>query len=102
MGMVTWSPFSASDLTSLPNRPGRYLADMSIFRPEHVRLVEQALLEGPENGSTGKQVWDALDRAVPEHTVHLILGEMAHKGLVERKTTSRRGRGKGTSVFRAL
>ena len=80
---------------------GRYLGDMSIFRPEQVRLVEQALLEGPENGSTGKQVWDAVDHAVPEHTVHLILGGMVHTGLVERESTPRGGR-KEISVFRAL
>ena len=54
---------------------------MSIFRPQHIRLVEQALLQGPENGSTGKQIWDAVDRAVPEHAVHLILGDMVSKGL---------------------
>ena len=30
---------------------------------------------------TGKEVWEATDRMVPEHTVHLILGQMAHKGL---------------------
>jgi len=75
---------------------------MSIFRPEHVRLVEQALLEGPAEGSTGKQVWDAVDRAVPEHTVHLILGDMVSKGLVERTMTPRGGRLKALSVFRRL
>ena len=53
---------------------------MSLFRPEHVRLVEQALNEGPETGMTGKQVWEATDRAVPEHTAHLILGEMGTRG----------------------
>ena len=91
-----WSPFSASDLTSR-----RYLADMSIFRPESVRLVEQALIEGPTEGVTGKQVWEATDRAVPERAVHLILQEMASKGLVERETTSRKGR-RAISVFRTL
>ena len=50
---------------------------------------------------TGKQVWEATERAVPEHTVHLILQEMASKGLAERKTTSRKGR-RTISVFRAL
>ena len=73
---------------------------MSLFRPEHVRLVEQALLEGPETGSTGGQIWDAVDRAVPEHTVHLILGEMAGKGLVERTTTAGGGRLRTISVYR--
>ena len=75
---------------------------MSIFRPESVRLVEQALLAGPTEGMTGKQVWEATDKAVPERAVHLILQEMASKGLVERKTTSRPGRLKAISVFRAL
>ena len=37
-----------------------------------------------------------------EHTVHLILGEMVHKGLAERETSQRRFRRKGISVFRAL
>ena len=46
-------------------------------------------------------MWEALDRAAPEHTVHLILGEMEHKRLVERKTTARKGR-RAVSVFRAL
>ena len=73
---------------------------MSIFRPEHIRLVEQALLQGPENGSTGKQIWDAVDRAVPDHAVHLILGDMVSKGLVERTTTPRGGRLKARSVYR--
>ena len=73
---------------------------MSIFRPEHVRLVGQTLLQGPESGSTGKQVWDAVDRAVPEHTVHLILGDLASKGLVERTTTARGGRLRAISVYR--
>ena len=57
---------------------GDYLAPMSIFQSDRVCLVEQALLEGPENVSTGKQVWDAVDRVVPEHTGHLILGDMAN------------------------
>ena len=74
---------------------------MSIFRPESVRLVEQALLAGPSEGMTGREVWEATNRAVPEHTAHLILQEMASKGLVERKTTSRKGR-RAISVFRAL
>ena len=56
MGVVFWSPFNASDLISLSARQGRYLADMSIFQPESVRLVEQALIEGPDEGMTGKQV----------------------------------------------
>ena len=51
---------------------------------------------------TGKQVWEATDRAVPEHTVHLILGQMAHEGLVESESTHRWGRRKGISGFRAL
>ena len=29
---------------------------------EHVRLVELALSEGPEDGMTGKQVWEATER----------------------------------------
>ena len=41
------------------------------------------------------------ERGGPEHTVHLILGEMARKGLVERETTARKGR-QAISVFRAL
>ena len=80
---------------------GRYLADMSIFQPKSVRLVEQALLEGPAGGMTGKQVWEAVDRAVPERAVYLILLEMASKGLVERETTTRKGR-QAISAFRAL
>ena len=108
MGVVFWTPFSASDFTHLPDRrkpesgQGRYLADMSFFRPESVRLVEQALIEGPAEGMTGKQVWEATNRAVPEHTAHLILQEMVSKGLVERTTTPRGGRLKAISVFRAL
>ena len=81
---------------------GCYLAEMPIFQPEHVRLVEHALNDGPKEGMTGRQVWDAVDRMVPEHTVHLILREMAHKGLVEREATHRWGRRKGINVFRAL
>ena len=50
---------------------------------------------------TGKQVWEATERAVPERAAHLILQEMASKGLVERKTTSRKRR-RAISVFRAL
>ena len=80
---------------------GRYLGVVLIFQPEHVRLVEQALIEGPAEGMTGKQVWEATNRAVPEHTAHLILQEMANKGLAERETTSRKGR-RAISVFRAL
>ena len=75
---------------------------MPFFRPEHVRLVEEALSEGPADGMTGRQVWDATDRAVPEHTTHLILGEMERKGLVERESTPRPGRRRAISVFRAL
>ena len=90
----------------LPARPDpesgeSYLGDMSILRPESVRLVEQALVDGPAEGMTGKEVWDATNRVVPEHTAHLILQEMVSKGLVERKTTSRKGR-RAISVFRAL
>ena len=79
-----------------------YLGQMSFFRVEHVRLVEHALNDGPEGGMTGKQVWEATDRTVPEHSVHVILSELVHKGLVERKSRPRRGRRKGISVFRAL
>ena len=49
---------------------------MPIFQPEHVRLVEQALLKGPAEGMTGRQAWEATGRAVPEHTVHAILSEL--------------------------
>ena len=78
MGMVFWQfPYSVD----LPSRHGRYLGDMSISRAESVRLVEQALTEGPAEGMTGKQVWEAIDRTVPEHTVRLMLGEMVHKGV---------------------
>ena len=55
------------------------------FRSEHVRLVEQALIDAPADGMTGRQVWEATDRAVPENTTHLILDEMANKELVERE-----------------
>ena len=65
---------------------------MPIFQPEHVRLVEHALTDGPEEGMTGKQVWNATMRAVPEHTVHLILREMSHKGLVQRESIPKWGR----------
>ena len=75
---------------------------MPIFLPEHVRLLEQALNGGPEAGMTGRQVWEETDGAVPEHTTHLILGEMASKGLVERESTPRGGRKRAMSVFRAL
>ena len=75
---------------------------MSIFQPEHVRLVEAVLSAGPDEGMTGRQVWEAVDRAVPEQTVHLILGDMVHKGLVERDSTTRGGRLRERSVFRAL
>ena len=75
-----------------------YIGRMALFRPEHVRLVEKVLLEGPKEGSTGKQVWNATDRAVPEHTVYLILSEREHRELVERVSP---GRGR-KSVFRAL
>ena len=105
MGVVFWSPFSASNLPtrSAPESgDGRYLGDMSLFRPESVRLVEQALLEGPAEGMTGKQVWEATNRAVPEHTAHLILQDMASGGVAECTTTARRGRLKAVSVFRAL
>ena len=105
MGVVFWQfPFSLDLPARSDPEPGdgRYLADMSLFRPESVRLVEQALLEGPAEGMTGREVWEATDRAVPEHTVRLMLGEMVHKGLVEREATSRRGRQKAISVFRAL
>ena len=80
---------------------GCYVGSMALFRPAHVRLVEQALLEAPTEGMTGKQVWEATNRAVPEHTAHLILQEMASKGLAERTTTARKGR-RAISVFRAL
>ena len=63
------------------------LGAMSFFRPEHVRLVEHALNDGPEDGMTGRQAWEATMRAVPEHTVRLILSELVHKGLVEREST---------------
>ena len=87
MGMIIW------DLREYGGG-GSYVGKMSIFQPEHVRLVEAALSNGPEDGMTGKQVWDAVDRAVPEDTVHLILGEMAHRGLVDRTSTPRGGRRK--------
>ena len=45
---------------------GCYLAEMSIFSPEHIRLVEQTLIEGPAEGMTGRQVWEALARTVPD------------------------------------
>ena len=95
MGFVIWPPFEVST----GQRP--YLGKMSIFQPEHVRLVEAALNDGPDEGMTGKQVWDATDRAVPELTVHLILREMVHKGLMESESTPRSSR-REISVFRAL
>ena len=75
---------------------------MSFFRVEHVQLVERALNAGSREGMTGRQVWDAVDRDVPEHSVHLILSQMVHEGLVERESTHRGFRRKGISVFRAL
>ena len=95
MGFVIWLPFEVS------MGQGSYLGDMSIFRPEQVSLVEEALRRGPEEGVTGKQMWAALGRAVPEHTVHLILQDMASKGRAHRETTSRKDR-RAISVFRAL
>ena len=77
-----------------------YLGEMSIFQPKHVRLVEAALNEGPDEGMTGKQVWVAVDRAVPEHTVHLILREMVLKRWWSASRLPRPGRRKGISVFR--
>ena len=105
MGMVFWTPFSASELPARSDPEpgdGRYLGDMSLFRPESVRLVEQALNDGPEAGMTGRQVWQATDRAVSELTVRLILGEMERTGLVERESTPRPGRRRAIRVFRAL
>ncbi len=52
-----------------------YLVGMSFFRVEHVQLVERALNAGPPEGMTGRQLWDAVDRDVPEHSVHLILSQ---------------------------
>ena len=84
-GVFSYQEDSANDLTSLPARSepetgdGRYLGDMSLSQPESVRLVEQALLEGPAEGMTGNQVWEALDRAVPEHTVRLMLGGVSQE-----------------------
>ena len=95
MSMVVWDLREYGD-------GGSYVGKMSIFQPEHVRLVEQALLKGPAEGMTGRQAWEATGRAVPEHTVHLILGEMIHRGLAERETNPRGFRRKGVSVFRAL
>jgi len=98
-GWITWTPFSASDLTSRPHP--RYLADMSIYTPESVRSVKQALIEAPAEGMSGKQVWEAIEGAVPEHTVHLILQDLAREGLVARETTARKGR-RAVNVFRAV
>ena len=95
MGMVIW------DLRELGGG-GSYVGKMSIFQPEHVRLVEAALNDSPDQGMTGKQVWEAVDRAVPEHTVHVILGQMVHKGLVEAESKPRGGRLRAVTVFRAL
>ena len=95
MGMVIWDMREYGGGVS-------YVGKVSIFQPEHVRLVEAALNDGPEEGMTGKQVWEAVDREAPEHTVHLILGDMVHKGLVERDSTPRGGRLRELSVFRVL
>ena len=48
MGFVTWQRFEVS------SGQGSYLRDMSIFEPDQVNLVEQALRRGPEEGVTGK------------------------------------------------
>lgn len=73
---------------------------MTIFQPHHIRLVEQALRRAPE-GMTGKEVWEATDRVIPERTVHLILGDLVHDGKAERLSTSRSGR-RARQVFRVV
>ncbi len=75
---------------------------MSVFRPNHIHLVEQALHAGPSEGMTGKQVWEATDRAVPERIVHLILGDMVHRGVAERESSPRGFQRRMKHVFRVV
>jgi len=74
---------------------------VSTYPPETVRRVKQALIEGPAEGMTGREIWEATKGAAPEHTIHLILQDLARVRLVAREATPRTGR-RAASVFRAL
>lgn len=77
-------PFSVDLPARRATGQGRYLGDMSIFRPESVRLVEQALIEGPTEGMTGKQVWEATKQRGYSHcpTASMVLRYSARNTLM--------------------
>lgn len=51
---------------------------------------------------TVRQIYDALDRSVPESVIAVALGELTHRGLVERRAEPRGGRKRARQWYRSV